>query len=72
MATHSSILAWEMPWTEKPCRLPPGVGHKRVGHNLATKQQQQQQVSCIWGLYSWAGKEAFFQKFCIQNDTVPL
>ena len=21
MATHSSILAWEIPWTEKPCRL---------------------------------------------------
>ena len=21
MATHSSILAWEMPWTEKPGRL---------------------------------------------------
>ena len=21
MATHSSILAWDIPWTEKPCRL---------------------------------------------------
>ena len=21
MATHSSILAWEIPWTEKPGRL---------------------------------------------------
>ena len=21
MATHSSILAWEIPWTEEPCRL---------------------------------------------------
>ena len=21
MATHSSILAWRIPWTEKPCRL---------------------------------------------------
>ena len=21
MATHSTILAWEIPWTEKPCRL---------------------------------------------------
>ena len=23
MATHSSILAWEIPWTEKPGRLQP-------------------------------------------------
>ena len=21
MVTHSSILAWEVPWTEEPCRL---------------------------------------------------
>ena len=21
MASHSSILAWKIPWTEKPCRL---------------------------------------------------
>ena len=21
MATHSSILAWKIPWTEEPCRL---------------------------------------------------
>ena len=24
MATHSSILAWEIPWTEEPGRLSPG------------------------------------------------
>ena len=28
MATHSSILAWKMPWTEDPGRL-----LQRVGHN---------------------------------------
>ena len=27
MATHSSILAWEIPWTEKPARLQ-SMGHK--------------------------------------------
>ena len=27
MATHSSILAWEIPWTEKPGRLK-SMGHK--------------------------------------------
>ena len=25
MATHSSILAWEIPWTEEPGRLPLGA-----------------------------------------------
>jgi len=28
MATHSSILAWEIPWTEEPGGLQ-SVGHKR-------------------------------------------
>ena len=32
MATHSSILAWEIPWTEEPGRLQP-VGSQGVGHN---------------------------------------
>ena len=38
MATHSSILAWETPWTEEPGGLQT-MGSQRVGHNLATKQQ---------------------------------
>ena len=29
MATHSSILAWETPWTEEPDRLQP-LGSQRV------------------------------------------
>ena len=33
MATHSSILAWEIPWTEEPGGLQ-SVGSQRVGHNL--------------------------------------
>ena len=38
MATHSSVLIWKIPWTEEPDYGP--RGHKRVGHDLATKQQQ--------------------------------
>ena len=38
MASHSSILAWEIPWTEEPSGLCPW-GHKRVGPDLATKQK---------------------------------
>ena len=35
MATHSSVLAWRISWTEKPGRLQ-SMG-ARVGHGLATK-----------------------------------
>ena len=43
MATHSSILASEIPWTEEPGRLQ-SMGSQRVGRGLVTKQQQQQQA----------------------------
>ena len=32
MATHSSILAWRIPWTEEPGRLL-SIGLQRFGHN---------------------------------------
>ena len=35
MATHSSILAWRIPWTEEPGRLQ-SMRSPRVGHNWAT------------------------------------
>ena len=38
MATHSSILAWEMPWTEEPGKVQ-SMGSQRVRHDLAAKQQ---------------------------------
>ena len=34
MATHSSILAWRVSWTEKPCGLQ-SIGSQRVRHNLS-------------------------------------
>ena len=36
MATHTSILVWEIPWTEEPGVLQ-FMGWQRVGHNLATR-----------------------------------
>ena len=32
MATHSSILAWKIPWIEEPGRLQ-SMGSQRVGHD---------------------------------------
>ena len=39
MATHSSILAWEIPRTAEPGRLQ-SMGSQRVRYSLATKQQK--------------------------------
>ena len=38
MAAHSSILAWRIPWTEKPGGLW-SMGLQRVRHSLVTKPQ---------------------------------
>ena len=38
MATHSSVLAWEIPWTEEPGGLE-SMGLQGLGHDSATKQQ---------------------------------
>ena len=37
MATYSSILAWEISWTEEPARYSPW-GHKRAEHDLVTTE----------------------------------
>ena len=52
MATHSSILAWEIPQTEQPGELQ-SMGSQRVGPDLVT---QQQYFRCCWN--------SFFFLFC--------
>ena len=39
MTTHSSILAWGIPWTEEPGGLQ-STGLQKVKYNLVSKQQQ--------------------------------
>ena len=46
MATHSSILAWEIPWTEELGGLQ-SMGSQRVGQDLVAKQQKQQISSIL-------------------------
>ena len=41
MATHSSILAWRIPWTEEPGGLY-SIGLQRVGHDW-------NDLACAWG-----------------------
>ena len=43
MATHSSILAWEIPWTEEPGGLQ-FKGSQRVGQDQAIKHRKTKQI----------------------------
>ena len=52
MATHSSTLAWKIPWTEEPGRLQ-SMGSLRVGHYFVTS------LSCI-GEEKWQPTPVFF------------
>ena len=55
MATLSSILAWEIPWTEEPGRLQSMV-LQRVRQDLVTEQQQQQQWMKITFTSIWCSE----------------
>ena len=58
MATHSSILSWKTPWTEKPAGLQ-CIGSQRVKHRWATKHickdtalprwHSGKESACQWG-----------------------
>ena len=52
MATHSRILAWEIPWTEEPGRLE-SKGVQRVGHDLVAKHKYTH-----WAYYLCSGHES--------------
>ena len=45
MATHSSVLAWKIPWTEEPGRLQSTV-LQRVGHDWVTSLSLFTKTSC--------------------------
>ena len=54
MATHSSILAWRMPWTEEPCGLC-GEAESDTTKKLTlslSKKIHTNQTSLLWGLIS--------------------
>ena len=51
MATHSSVLAWEIPSTEEPGGLQ-SMGSQRVGHNLVTNSKTATENSKPYALIS--------------------
>ena len=59
MATHSSTLAWKIPWTEEPGRLQ-SMGSRRVGHDWAT-------LLSLFTFIHWRRKWQPLQYFCLEN-----
>ena len=43
MATHSSILAWKIPWTQEPGGLQ-SIGSEGAGHRRATEHMQKRHM----------------------------
>ena len=54
LATHSSILAWRIPWTQEPGGLQSGPqGHKELDMTPVTQQASELQFGCIIKLCSY-------------------
>ena len=52
MATHSSTLAWKIPWMEEPGRLQ-SMGSQRVRHNWATEHTPHPRIFPKMGISAW-------------------
>ena len=70
MATHSSILAWEISCTEGPCRLQ-SMGSQRVGYDIVTEQQQQCVLVQCLGLVGSSHLNPFFKGIYYEKICVP-
>ena len=49
-ATHPSVLAWTIPWTEEPGELQ-STGSKRVGHDSVTDTHREMQLGISQVVY---------------------
>ena len=66
MATHSSILAWKIPWTEEPGGLQ-SLG-SRVGHDLVTKPPKHGG----WGSRQEAQRKSWRHTGAMASGCLPL
>ena len=73
MATHSSIFAWKIPWTEEPGGLQ-SMGSQRVRHNLATKSPQTLMTMTVFYCFIYMcmmslgeGNGTSLQYSCLEN-----
>ena len=71
MATHSSILAWGVPWTEEPGGLQ-SMELQRVRHNLVKKQQFITLTTSNFWLYSEVLREDILHLLAICSPSFSL
>ena len=64
MATHSSILAWRIPWTEEPGGLQ-SMGSQRVGQDWVTNTSRYQLTKSSQPLYK--DSSSFFSILQVRN-----
>ena len=76
MATHSSILAWRIPWTEKSGELQP-MGSQRVRHNWVTNtftfSYNYWHSGCIYNSVQFSGSvmSDSLQPYWLQHARLP-
>ena len=61
MATHSSILAWKIPWTERPGGLQ-SMGSQRVGHDWASNTHIHRELwraLCLFKMHKYLSNEIY-------------
>ena len=68
MATHSSTLAWKIPWTEEPGRLQ-STGSQRVGHDWVTSLRYTYISS---PLPLWLLTQCCFSRLTLQETDISL
>ena len=59
MAPYSSTLAWKIPWTEEPGRLP-SMGSHRAEHDWSD-------LAAVAALYAGEGNGDLLQCSCLEN-----
>ena len=65
MATHSSILAWRIPWTEEPGRLQ-SMGLQRVGHDWVTNTHTHKHTHQALAKKKTMKRWLRWQRICLQ------
>ena len=69
MATHSSTLAWKIPWTKEPGRLQ-SMGPQRVGHNWVTSLSLSAHFLCAVGQITYLSLILFIGQKWVSNHPV--
>ena len=67
MATHSSILAWRIPWTQESGRLQ-SIGSHRVGHEWSDLARRQARLSLHGVQFSELCKCIWLRSHCHHED----